>query len=173
MRNLSWFKKKKKSAKFLFEGVFIKYCPWSRDSSVLSWSLYYLAALEEAREICTYLKPLQPFFEDLENVEFPNVKAQIKPLMHMVCLVWANSRYYNSPAHIIVLLQDTCNLLIHQVSYSQLLSTLWSVISHCRQRKVWRNSFYFLIALFSELKVLLDNRNANFSLRSNTRPACI
>jgi dynein heavy chain len=32
--------------------------------------------------------------------------------MHCVCLVYANSTYYNSPARIIVLLQETCNLLI-------------------------------------------------------------
>uniref|UniRef100_A0AAQ5YU21 Dynein axonemal heavy chain 17 n=1 Tax=Amphiprion ocellaris TaxID=80972 RepID=A0AAQ5YU21_AMPOC len=73
-----------------------------------------LAALEEAKDICTYLRPLQCLFEDMENVEFPDVKGQIGPLMHTVCLVWANSRYYNTPARLIVLLQETCNLLIQQ-----------------------------------------------------------
>ncbi|XP_008276610.1 dynein axonemal heavy chain 9 [Stegastes partitus] len=73
-----------------------------------------LAALEEAKDICTYLRPLQRLFEDMENMEFPDVKAQIGPLMHTVCLVWANSRYYNTPARLIVLLQETCNLLIQQ-----------------------------------------------------------
>jgi dynein heavy chain len=72
-------------------------------------------ALEEAKDICTYLRPLQRLFEDLENVEFPEVKGQIGPLMHIVCLVWSNSRYYNTPARLIVLLQETCNLLIQQV----------------------------------------------------------
>lgn len=72
-------------------------------------------ALEEAKDICTYLRPLQRLFEDLENVEFPEVKGQIGPLMHVVCLVWSNSRYYNTPARLIVLLQETCNLLIQQV----------------------------------------------------------
>lgn len=104
------------------------------------WTKFLLAALEEARDICTYLKPLQPFFEELKNIEFPNVKAQIRPLMHMVGLVWANSRYYNSPARIIVLLQDTCNLLIHQVRCSRWLSTSDLYTSnHCRQRNVWRD----------------------------------
>uniref|UniRef100_UPI003AAF1F9A dynein beta chain, ciliary-like n=1 Tax=Centroberyx gerrardi TaxID=166262 RepID=UPI003AAF1F9A len=73
-----------------------------------------LAALEEAKDICTYLRPLQRLFEDMENAEFPDVKGQIGPLMHTVCLVWANSRYYNTPARLIVLLQETCNLLIQQ-----------------------------------------------------------
>lgn len=80
------------------------------------WACLRLPALEEARDICTYLRPLQRLFEDMENVEFPDVRGQIGPLMHTVCLVWANSRYYNTPARLIVLLQETCNLLIQQVS---------------------------------------------------------
>lgn len=77
----------------------------------------HIPALEEAKDICTYLGPLQRLFEDMENVEFPDVKVQIGPLMHTVCLVWANSRYYNNPARLIVLLQETCNLLIQQVNF--------------------------------------------------------
>ncbi|XP_075889814.1 dynein axonemal heavy chain 9 isoform X2 [Nelusetta ayraudi] len=72
------------------------------------------AALEEARDICIYLKPLQHLFEDMENVEFPEVRGQIGPLMHTVCLVWANCRYYCTPPRLIVLLQETCNLLVQQ-----------------------------------------------------------
>jgi dynein heavy chain len=51
-------------------------------------------------------------FQTLEAVEFPDIEPQLRPLMHCVCLVYANSTYYNSPARIIVLLQETCNLLI-------------------------------------------------------------
>jgi dynein heavy chain len=32
--------------------------------------------------------------------------------MHVVCLVYSNSTYYSSAARIIVLMQETCNLLI-------------------------------------------------------------
>ncbi|XP_064179132.1 dynein heavy chain 9, axonemal [Anguilla rostrata] len=73
-----------------------------------------VAALEEARDINVYLKPLQRLFESLESVEFNEIKSQIGPLMHSVCLTWANSKYYNTPARIIVLLQEICNLLIQQ-----------------------------------------------------------
>ncbi|KAG7506656.1 dynein heavy chain 9, axonemal [Solea senegalensis] len=73
-----------------------------------------LAALMEAEDICAYLKPLQHWFEDMESAEFPEIRRQIGPLMHMVCLVWANSRYYDDPARLIVLLQETCNFLIQQ-----------------------------------------------------------
>ncbi|KAM6897526.1 dynein beta chain, ciliary-like [Xenentodon cancila] len=73
-----------------------------------------LAALEEAEDISMYLKPLECLFEEMENMEFPDVKSQIRPLMHTVCLIWANSRYYNTPARLVVLLQEICNLLIQQ-----------------------------------------------------------
>ncbi|XP_076856222.1 dynein axonemal heavy chain 9 [Brachyhypopomus gauderio] len=71
-------------------------------------------ALEEARDINIFLKPLQRLTEDLENIEFSEVKGRIGPLMHVVCLVWSNSKYYNTPARLIVLLCQICNLLIQQ-----------------------------------------------------------
>uniref|UniRef100_A0A3Q2SZQ2 Dynein axonemal heavy chain 9 n=1 Tax=Fundulus heteroclitus TaxID=8078 RepID=A0A3Q2SZQ2_FUNHE len=70
--------------------------------------------LEEAKDVCIYLTPLQRLFEELENVEFPDVKGQIKAVMHTICLVWTNSKHYNTPGRLIVLLQETCNLLIQQ-----------------------------------------------------------
>ncbi|KAK5876299.1 hypothetical protein CesoFtcFv8_025666 [Champsocephalus esox] len=73
-----------------------------------------LTALEEAEDVHFYLRPLQPLLEDMESAEFPDVRAQIGPLMHTVCLVWANSRYYNTPPRLVVLLQETSNLLVQQ-----------------------------------------------------------
>ena len=32
--------------------------------------------------------------------------------MHCVCLVYSHSTFYNTPARVIVLMQETCNLLI-------------------------------------------------------------
>lgn len=96
--------------------VFMSYCFTIYSIFIFSLTLIVSPALEEAKDICTYLKPLQRLFEDMENVEFPGFRGQIAPLMHTVCLVWAHSRYYNRPARLIVLLQETCNLFIHQVN---------------------------------------------------------
>uniref|UniRef100_A0A7N8YQ50 Dynein, axonemal, heavy chain 9 n=1 Tax=Mastacembelus armatus TaxID=205130 RepID=A0A7N8YQ50_9TELE len=93
----------------LLEAVESSYSP-----AFLNMRQDVLSALEEAKDICIYLKPLERLFEDIENADFSDVRSQICPLMHTVCLVWANSRYYNTPARLIVLLQETCNLLIQQ-----------------------------------------------------------
>ena len=92
-----------------------------------------VAALDEALDITLFLKCLANHFEvslilihspgqfeattflllqELENSEFPDIVPQLRPLMHSVCLVYSHSTFYNSPARIIVLMTETCNLLI-------------------------------------------------------------
>jgi len=71
--------------------------------------------LAEAKDIVLYLKPLLHHFTTLEETDFSEVSPCLRPLMHVVCLVWAYSRYYCSSAKIIVLLRQICNLLIKQV----------------------------------------------------------
>ena len=91
-----------------------------------------VTALNEAQDITLFLKPLgvhfevksqflldfqtqfywKFFFQGLESTDFPDIMPQFRPLMHCVCLVYSNSKNYNSPARIIVLMQETCNLLI-------------------------------------------------------------
>ncbi len=61
------------------------------------------------------MKPLRFHFEDMEQADFDQAEKLLVPLMHTICLVWANSEHYNTPARIIVLLQETCNMLIDMV----------------------------------------------------------
>ncbi|XP_076453714.1 LOW QUALITY PROTEIN: dynein beta chain, ciliary-like [Babylonia areolata] len=71
-----------------------------------------VAALQESHDINMYLKPLRHHFEDLEQAEFDECIPMLGPMMHCVCLVWANSSFYNTPARIIVLLQEMCNMIM-------------------------------------------------------------
>ncbi|KAM9002992.1 dynein axonemal heavy chain 9 [Sarcophilus harrisii] len=73
-----------------------------------------LAALREAQDIYTHLKPLQHYVENIENMEFNEVKPLVGPLLHIICLIWATSKYYCHSAQIIVLLQEMNNLFIQQ-----------------------------------------------------------
>uniref|UniRef100_H2ZKA8 AAA+ ATPase domain-containing protein n=1 Tax=Ciona savignyi TaxID=51511 RepID=H2ZKA8_CIOSA len=88
----------------------------------LSHSSYYpalrdiftdvVSALREARDIQMYLKPLRSFLDDFEQVDFTEAIPKLAPLMHIVCLIWSQSKCYNTPVRIIVLLREMCNFLI-------------------------------------------------------------
>ncbi|XP_013396327.1 dynein beta chain, ciliary isoform X2 [Lingula anatina] len=72
-----------------------------------------VAALTEAQDINMYLKPLRNHVDDIEGADFCDVKPLLPPLMHVICLIWSNSQFYNTPARIIVVLQEVCNTLIN------------------------------------------------------------
>ncbi|XP_071672840.1 dynein axonemal heavy chain 9-like isoform X7 [Patagioenas fasciata] len=72
------------------------------------------AALTEAQDVHLHLTPLKRRLEDVERVEFSEVKPFLLPLLHVVCLIWVTSKHYNMPVRIVVLLQEICNLLIEQ-----------------------------------------------------------
>lgn len=67
----------------------------------------------EARDVYAYLAALEPYLD--ENIEFIDMQPKLKPLLHCVCLVWANSKYYCTSTRIITLLAQISNLLISQV----------------------------------------------------------
>ncbi|XP_045020774.1 dynein axonemal heavy chain 9 isoform X3 [Bubalus bubalis] len=73
-------------------------------------------ALTEAQDIYTHLAPLRRQLEDLESLEFPDVKPRLRPLLHVVCLIWATCESYRCPGRLTVLLQEICNLLVQQAS---------------------------------------------------------
>ena len=74
------------------------------------------AALTEAQDINMYLKPLRNHFDDYEQIDFDSSEKLLQPMFHCLCLVWANSKYYNTPGRVVVLLQEMCNMMIDFVS---------------------------------------------------------
>ena len=74
--------------------------------------------MTEAQDINMFLKPMRHHFEDFEQAEFDESKKLFGPMFNALCLVWANSEYYNTPARIIVLLQEMCNMIIQVVRAS-------------------------------------------------------
>uniref|UniRef100_A0A8D0B8Z9 Dynein heavy chain tail domain-containing protein n=1 Tax=Salvator merianae TaxID=96440 RepID=A0A8D0B8Z9_SALMN len=60
------------------------------------------------------------FFHFCENFNpflFTQVPPYINNVIYTVCLIWANSEYYNVPSRVIVILQEICNLLIEMVQF--------------------------------------------------------
>ncbi|KFW62348.1 Dynein heavy chain 9, axonemal, partial [Pygoscelis adeliae] len=60
-------------------------------------------ALTEAQDIHLHLTPLKRHLEDIERVEFSEVKPFLVPLLHVVCLIWVTSKHYNVPMRIVAL----------------------------------------------------------------------
>lgn len=69
-------------------------------------------ALVEATDINNHLKPLIIYFEQLETEDFLKIKNIFDLVFHLVCLVWAHSKYYCRPTRLVVLLQELNNQLM-------------------------------------------------------------
>lgn len=71
--------------------------------------------MDEASNINTYLKPLRPIVERLTSASDFTELAQIFPgLMHTLVLICQNSKYYNTPSRLTVILREICNDIVEQ-----------------------------------------------------------
>jgi dynein heavy chain, axonemal len=73
------------------------------------------AARLEANDNVKYLRTLEGWFHKLNTMdEFPLLVDVFKPMMHILLLIWKNSKYYNSPSRLVVLMREICNAIINQ-----------------------------------------------------------
>ncbi|NXU59271.1 DYH17 protein, partial [Turnix velox] len=68
--------------------------------------------LEEAKDIDLHLQPLRVLLEEMEQVEYPSVQPFVAKALCTVRLLRAHCQHYSSPARILVILREICNLLI-------------------------------------------------------------
>ena len=62
-----------------------------------------------------YLRTLEEWFEKLNGEDqFPRLLNLFKPMLHIILLIWKNSKHYNTPARLVVLMREICNSLINQ-----------------------------------------------------------
>ena len=70
----------------------------------------------EANDNVVYIKAVEPFLNTLGNEAFAEIGAVFKPLMHTILLVWKNSKFYNTPGRLVVMMREICNDLIRQAA---------------------------------------------------------
>ncbi|XP_058061407.1 LOW QUALITY PROTEIN: dynein beta chain, ciliary-like [Anopheles bellator] len=75
-------------------------------------------AVHEADDISLYLKPLRKTFDTFENTDFVDSGELVSPMLHLVCLVWANSCYYGTNARMVILFKMISNMLMAEASKS-------------------------------------------------------
>jgi dynein heavy chain len=74
------------------------------------------AAREEANDNVRFLKLLRKNLDKLNLLdEFVALVPLFKPIFHTMLLIWKHSKYYNTAARFVTLLQEICNDLIMQV----------------------------------------------------------
>jgi dynein heavy chain len=73
------------------------------------------AARLEANDNVKYLRTLNTWFDKLtESSEFEELAKVFKPIMHILLLIWKNSKYYNTPTRLVVVIREICNAIIAQ-----------------------------------------------------------
>ena len=77
------------------------------------------AASAEATSNSKFLSTLKDPFTKLQDIAvdgeaFQNLTQIFRPIMHQLMLVWKHSRFYNTPARLVVVMRQICNDLIQQ-----------------------------------------------------------
>jgi dynein heavy chain len=63
------------------------------------------------------LRTLEYWFQSLNGEDdFPKTVELFKPMLHIILLIWKNSKHYNIPARLVVLMREICNSLIKQAT---------------------------------------------------------
>ncbi|RYG70338.1 hypothetical protein EON64_00425, partial [archaeon] len=74
-------------------------------------------ARTEANDNTKYLRTLEYWFQALNSEDdFPKTVELFKPMLHIILLIWKNSKHYNVPARLVVLMREICNSLIKQAT---------------------------------------------------------
>nr|XP_046265463.1 dynein axonemal heavy chain 17-like isoform X2 [Scatophagus argus] len=68
--------------------------------------------LKEAEDVTLNLTPLQRRLEEVEQMQYQQLGANMATVMKEVHLVWIRSEFYSKPCRMVVLLQEICNLFI-------------------------------------------------------------
>ncbi|XP_071347222.1 dynein axonemal heavy chain 17-like isoform X2 [Trachinotus anak] len=69
--------------------------------------------VKEAEDVSLNLTPLQEKLEEVEQMEYQQLRDNMVSVLEEVHLVWIRSQFYCKPCRMVVLLQEICNLFIH------------------------------------------------------------
>jgi len=73
------------------------------------------AARLEANDNVKYLRTLESWFGRLNSADdFEKLPELFRPIMHILLLIWKNSKFYNTPARLVVIVREICNAIINQ-----------------------------------------------------------
>jgi len=74
------------------------------------------AARVEANDNAKFLHTLDPWFRKLDQSKWEELPQLFVPMLHIILLVWKNSRCYNTAPRLVVLMWQICNSLIRKAA---------------------------------------------------------
>jgi dynein heavy chain len=73
------------------------------------------AARLESNNNVKFLRTLEKWFKTLNTADDLNdLKDLFRPMLHIILLIWKNSKYYNTPQRLSVLVRKVCNAIINR-----------------------------------------------------------
>ncbi|CAG9859865.1 unnamed protein product [Phyllotreta striolata] len=92
-------------------GEFLELCTSSYTSTFKTLLKKVVSALVEARDITMHLQVYLNFSQFFEG-DFFEMEKYIKPLLHVIALLWVSSKYYSTNERIVNLIKITTNSLL-------------------------------------------------------------
>lgn len=74
-----------------------------------------VSQLDEARDVTLYLIPFENQLDTFMSTGFDEVQPVLSAVMHNICLIWANSKYYCTNDRMVHLFRLWHNMIIDQV----------------------------------------------------------
>ena len=68
----------------------------------------------EAKDNVKYLSSLSPYFTNLLSADFETIGEHLKPIMHVLLMIWKHSKFYNTPPNLALLMRMLCNSVIEK-----------------------------------------------------------
>lgn len=123
-------------------------CCLDFESSTL-FIIMNVSALTEARDIDMHLKGIARHFQGLEDTDFSEIVPLFRPMFHVLCLIWGESKYYCQSSRLMVVLKEICNLLIYQVNFMSFVLCCNKIFSFlfmtfCRVKGFWIRVRFFI-----------------------------
>jgi dynein heavy chain len=123
-------------------------------------------ARHEANDDVKFLRTLDPWFRTLnEDSDFEKLPETFRPIMHILLLVWKNSKYYNTPARLVVLIRQICNAIIASAGRFLTGKQVFEMIAE-------ENSSTALAKLKALLKVCGDFKRVYFKYKGVAATEC-
>ena len=67
-----------------------------------------------------YMKPIEAQLEMWETSTFPQLSRCLRPVLHTICLSYANSKYFgHTSSYVVTVFTNICNFIINLVRFFQ------------------------------------------------------